>query len=110
MKKIFTFISICIFCGPLYAEYNANFRGEILEVLTYTDSTRILIKVENQPNQHPQCSKFDYLVIPSDIPAENRQIILSRILLAYASGEIVNIGYDKTGSCVGPRIRLYRVG
>lgn len=93
-----------------YAGYNANFSGKVTAVLTYPGSTRVLIRVEGQPKTHPQCTNFDYLTIPADISNESRQLVMSRLLLAFASGQTVNIGYDKEGGCVSGRIRVHRVG
>lgn len=103
--------SILLFSSSLvFAGYNANFKGKITQVLTYTYSTQILIRVEGQPSDHPECNLTDYLSVDPDISAESRQLVYSRILTAYATGEVVNIGYDKTGGCVSGRIRIYRVG
>lgn len=110
MKRIV--LILCVLLVPVFshAGYNANFRGKVTQVLTYTTSAQILIRVEGQPSTHPQCTQLDYLAIDAATADNVRQIVLSRLMMAYASGETVNIGYDKEGGCVGGRIRVYRVG
>ncbi len=93
-----------------HAGYDANFTGKVTQVITYSYSTLILIKVTGQPTKHAVCTNADFLAIANDVSAESRQLIMSRLMLAYATGEVVNIGYDKTGGCVDGRIRVYRVG
>jgi len=110
MKKIILLGVALTFSNLTFADYDANFSGKITNVLTYTGSTQILIRVEGQPTSHPTCSILDYLSIAPDISAESRSLVMSRILTAYATGEKVNIGYDKTSGCVGSRIRVHRVG
>lgn len=109
MKK--TLITLLI-VFPLFANagYNANFSGKVTAVLTYTYSTQILIRVEGQPTTHPECTALDYLVIDPNTPDNIRQLVLSRLLTAYTTGEVVNIGYDKDSSCVNGRIKVFRVG
>jgi hypothetical protein len=36
--------------------------------------------------------------------------MLARLLLAKASGEVLNLGYDATGDCAEGYIRVHRVG
>lgn len=50
------------------------------------------------------------MVIEANIDNEARQLVFSRLLMAYASGERVNIGYDSKDECSGARIKVYRVG
>ncbi len=107
--KFFTAI-LCFLISSAHAGYDANFTGKVTAVLTYSYSTQILIRVAGQPTSHPTCTNFDLLAIAADVSAESRQLIMSRLMLAYATGEVVNIGYDKTGGCVDGRIRVYRVG
>ena len=109
MKKglvvLMAFLATCVSAG-----YDANFTGRVTHVLTYPGSTLILIKVSGQPTSHPTCTSLDFLAIDPGISNESRQLVMSRLLMAYASGETVNIGYDKTADCVGSRIRVHRVG
>lgn len=109
MKKLMLVFGALI-SNYVYAGYNANFSGKVTAVLTYPGSTQVLIRVEGQPKTHPQCTNFDYLTIPADISNDSRQLVMSRLLLAFASGQAVNIGYDKEGGCVSGRIRVHRVG
>lgn len=95
------------------AKYTANFSGEIKSVLTYPGSTIILIRIEGMPTSHPKCTLTDFMAIDPSISPESRQLVMSRLLLAYSTKEKVNIGYDKDSnpdSCVGSRMRVYRVG
>jgi hypothetical protein len=110
MNKILLLGIALTFSKLSFAGYDANFSGKITNVLTYTGSTQILIRVEGQPTSHPTCTTLDFLSIAPDISTESRNLVMSRILSAYATGEKVNIGYDKTAGCVGSRIRVHRVG
>jgi hypothetical protein len=92
-----------------YAEYNANMTGVVKDVLTYTDEDKIFFRLENQPSSHPQCNP-DFFSIDASIPADRRQAVLSRLLTALATGEPINIGFDKDGQCSHNRIRTHRVG
>ncbi len=110
MKKALLLVVVLTFSDLSFAGYDANFSGKITHVLTYPGTTKIYIRVEGQPTSHPVCTSLDYLSIPSDISAESRNLVMSRILSAYATGEKINIGYDKTAGCSDNRIRVYRVG
>lgn len=111
LMTITVFIAINVFFSSFaFAGYNANFKGKITHVLTYTYSTQILVRVEGQPSSHPECSRFDYLIVDPATPDNIREMVLSRLLTAYATGEVVNIGYDKDSSCVSGRIKIFRVG
>lgn len=110
MKKALLVGMVLTFSKLSFAGYDANFSGKITHVLTYPGSTQILIRVEGQPTTHPTCTSLDHLSIASDISAESRSLVMSRILVAYTTGKAVNIGYDKTAGCVGNRIRVHRIG
>lgn len=34
----------------------------------------------------------------------------ARLMLAYVMGEVINIGYDNSGSCMNGWIRAHRIG
>lgn len=87
-----------------------NFQGKILEVLTYPYAKYILIRVEGQPTSHPVCTNFDYLLVGEDSDSESRQLVYGRLLLAFARGEVINIGYDSKDECLHSKIKVYRVG
>lgn len=107
MKIVMLLLSL--FSMPLLAAYNANMQGEIQGVYVYTDADYIYIKLKNQPTSHPSCQP-SFFVIPASVPYERRQMLLSRLLTAYASKETVNIGYDATGNCANSYIQVHRVG
>lgn len=115
MKHITTLIiALLAICSVgTSANYNANFSGKITHVLTYTSSSTILLRIESMPGSDSEstCSQFDYMQLDPNISEENKQYVFARILTAYASGEVVNIGYDKIGSCTSTgRMTIYRVG
>ena len=91
------------------AAYNSNVRGVLKSVGVYTDGDYIYIRLENQPTSHPVCQST-YFVISEEISTERRQMLLSRLLMAYATKENVNIGYDSQGNCAHGYIRLHEVG
>ncbi|RYV04096.1 hypothetical protein SOPP22_01455 [Shewanella sp. OPT22] len=97
-----------IFSATSSAGYNANMKGKVTHVLTYTSGAQIYFRLENQPS-HPTC-KANYFSIDASTPDNARQQALSRLLLAYAKGENVNIGYDKESDCSHGYIRVHRVG
>jgi hypothetical protein len=79
-------------------------------VYVYTDGDYIYLRLKNPPAQELGC-KANYFVIAEDVPYERRQMLLSRALMAYASKETVNIGFDNTGdNCVHGYVRVHRVG
>jgi hypothetical protein len=94
---------------PSHAAYNANMFGTIQAVLTYPGSTSVLFRLNNQPSTHPACNPY-YFSIGDEIDAESRSRAYARLMLAYAMGENVNIGYDNAGTCAGGWIRAYRIG
>ncbi len=91
-----------------HAAYNENAQGKVSSVLTYADGDYIYFTFE-RPIAHSACNP-QFFVISEEIPLDRRQAMLSRLLLAYAAKENVNIGYDKLGSCVHGYIRVHRVG
>ena len=108
MKKIVVITSL-LFCSQVLADYNANIISKVTEVITYTHSTQIYFRLDNQPYSHPIC-KTDYFAIDASTPDNIRQQVLARLLTAYANGSPVNIGFDKEGDCSHGRIKVYRVG
>ncbi|WP_104401524.1 hypothetical protein [Vibrio penaeicida] len=95
--------------GTAFANYNSNMTGVLKGVFVYTDGDYIYLTLENQPKSHPTC-KPNYFVIPDTVPSDRRQMLLSRLLTAYASKETVNIGFDARGDCAHGYIRVHRVG
>lgn len=110
MLRIVCVAAFLIACSPpVYAGYNANIQGVVTKVLTYTGDGRIFLRLSNQPSSHPQCST-DYFSIDASVSDSVRSQLLARLLVAYSTGEVVNIGYDSQGDCSHGRIRVYRVG
>ncbi len=90
--------------GTSHAAYNENFTTRITEVLTY-DSGIFLVATATMPTG--PCS--NYWLVPGDVPADARQMLLSRALLAREKGEAINIGYDHD-TCVNGWYRVHRLG
>ena len=84
-------------------------RGLLTGVFVYTDGDYIYFTLSNQPKNHPKC-KSNYFVIPSSVPQNRREMLLSRLLTAYAMKENVNIGYDNSVECADGYIKVHRVG
>lgn len=91
-----------------HAVYNANGGFVIAAVLTYADTDSIYVQV-TAPPAHSGCTNA-YFVISGAIPAERRKAMLARLLLAKATEEVMNLGYDGTGDCAEGYIRIHRVG
>jgi hypothetical protein len=91
-----------------FAVYNANGQFVIAGVLTYADTDAIYIVVAAPPS-HSGCANTHF-VIAGAIPADRRKAMLARLLLAKATGEVLNLGYDATGDCAEGYIRVHRVG
>lgn len=104
---------VCIACAtsllatPAGAVYNSNLTGTVVMVLTY-DAPFILFQLDNQPS-HPSCNA-SLFAIGADVDSKQADRMYARLLLAYASGKPVNIGYDGTGNCAVGYIRVHRVG
>lgn len=90
--------------GPARAEYNSNIVGVIINVLTY-DGGHFLFTLSAMPPG--PCA--NYFIVPGDIPVDGRQMLLSRALVAKASGEEINLGFDNK-ACVNGWFRVHRVG
>jgi hypothetical protein len=88
--------------------YNTNGGFVVTAVATYTDTDSIYVNVSSPP-AHSACNN-SYFVVSGAIPADRRKAILARLLLAKATGESVNFGYDGTGDCAEGYIRVHRVG
>jgi len=91
------------------ATYNANMTGQLEGVWTYADSDQIYFRLLNQPASHPGCSPI-YFVIPASVPLDRRKMLYARLMVAYATKETVNIGYDNQGDCADGYIHVHRVG
>lgn len=91
-----------------FAAYNANGGFVISGVLTYAETDSIYVLVAAPP-AHSGCSNAHF-VISGAIPADRRKAMLARLLLAKATGEVLNLGYDGTGDCAEGYIRVHRVG
>jgi hypothetical protein len=100
---------LLLVCTPSQAVYNANMTGVVTDVLLYTDAHQVLFRLNNQPAAHPLCTPT-YFAVGSDVDPTRRKVLLARLLLAKATGEQINIGYDKDGLCANGYIRAHRVG
>jgi len=109
MKKSALMLAILLISYTTFAAYNSNMSGVIKNIMVYTDGDYIYLRLMNQPISHPTCNP-QFFVIDGSISIDRRQMLLSRLMMAYASKENVNIGYDGTGSCANGYIRVHRVG
>jgi hypothetical protein len=89
--------------------YNANITGVVSDVATYEYSGQILIRLQNQPTSHPQCSPT-YFAIDETTPEAHMDRMVARVLTALATGQPVTIGYDNAGNCAHSFIRIHRIG
>lgn len=107
----FLFISFIFLSGAVNAGYNSNFLTQLEGVYVYSDMNHIYIKTSTPAplSANSTCSN-KYIVVDGEISSDRRNAILSRLLLAYASKETINIGYDNAANCVGSYVRLYRAG
>ena len=108
MKK-YTFVLFLLISSYAWSGYDANMKGMVKHTAVYTSGDYIYFTLENQPSSHPGCNPA-YFVISESVPYERRQMLLSRLLMAYASKENVNIGYDSQGGCTHGYITVHRVG
>ena len=109
MHIVRTTIVLLFFTAPAMAAFNANMQGTPDTVIVYTDGDYIYFSLTNQPTSHPQCNPA-FFVIHGTIPLERRQMLLSRLLMAKSSDEVITIGYDSLGDCADGYIRVHRVG
>ncbi len=109
MKKLIIALGLIIVSASSWAGYSANINGKLTVVAVYTDDDFIYLRTDNMPKSHPTC-KTNYFVISDDIPLERRQMLLSRLMMAYAAKEEVNIGYDGDGNCIHGYMRVHRAG
>jgi len=100
-------LGVFVMIPASYATYDANVIGVVTELLTYPGANQpILFHISAQPTSHPACQPY-FFALPADVDVK---AIYARLLLARATGESVNIGYDSQGSCVSGWIRAWRVG
>ena len=109
MKRFILGFALSLAAMPCFSGYNDNMTGRVTSILTYTGGDQIYFRLHNQPSSHPKC-KVDYFSIDSSVPAERRQVVLSRLLAAHAMDKPINIGFDNAGDCSHGRIRVHRVG
>jgi hypothetical protein len=108
VRKLLTGALAALVPAAAFAVYNTNGGFLITGVLTYTDTDSIYIMVSTPP-AHSGCSNA-FFVIPSTTPVDRRKILIARLLLAKATNESVNIGYDGTGDCADGYIHVHRIG
>ncbi len=94
---------------PVSAGYDANMTGVIESVLTYSDASYVLFRLQNQPTSHPSCNPY-YFALSDSLPGDRLSRLTARLLTAYALGETITIGYDSLGNCAHTFIRGHRVG
>lgn len=94
---------------PAAADYNANLTGVVTAVLTYSTDTRFYVRLDTQPNSHPSCDS-SYFAVDAALSNEVRAQLYARALLALATQQPVNIGYDNAGNCAHSKIRIHRIG
>lgn len=108
MKTKVLLLLLCLSANS-FAAYNANMKGVVKTLGVYTDGDYIYIQLENQPSSHPTCNAT-FFVVTGSVPGDRRQMIMSRLSMAFATKEEVNIGYDSQGDCADGYIRLHRAG
>lgn len=110
LKANILLLALIMTGSPIHAAntYNTNTAHRITHVLTYTYDATILFHAENMP-AIPGCAG-NYFVIPNDASLDTRHQILSRLLIAYSTREIINIGYDGVTCGPGGYIMVHRVG
>lgn len=101
--------SLALPWSPALADYNANMDGVVTHVLVYSEGDQIYFRLDNQLTSHPACDA-SLFSIDASTPADRRKMMLARLLLAKATKEPMNVGYDATGNCSHGRIRVHRVG
>lgn len=107
--KVWVLLCLALLSSLSFADYNANHKSELSAVVTYAAGDYIYVKLKNPPAV-TSCDKT-YFVISETVPESRRQMMLSRLLMAYASKEVVNIGYDEgSGDCIHGYVRIHRVG
>lgn len=102
--RVLALLASVMAAGPVKAEYNDNLVGIITNILTY-DSGQFLFTLSAMPAG--ACR--NYFIVPADLPADARQMLLSRALTAKAGSEAVNIGFDKN-TCINGWYRVHRIG
>ena len=100
---------VALLSSMSYAQYDSNISGKLSHVATYADGDYIYFTLENQPTSHPTCDPT-YFVIDQAVPFERQNRMLSRLLTAYTTKELVLVGYDSEGNCAHGYIRVHRVG
>jgi len=108
IKKMILPFLLCLSVNS-FADYNANMEGVLKTLAVYADGDYIYIQLENQPSSHPTCNAT-FFVVTAGVTESRRQFIMSRLSMAFATKEMVNIGYDAQGDCADGYIRLHRVG
>jgi hypothetical protein len=82
--------------------------GVVSNVMTYP-SGQLYSRLANQPTSHPSRNPSYFVVDPTTDPNALARMA-SRLLLAYALQESVNIGYDSQGGCLDGYIHAWRIG
>ncbi len=108
MKNIVIITILYVMSFQVFAGYDSNLSGVVTKVLTYA-SGRIYIVLENQPSSHPAC-EHKFFAIDNTLSSDIRSQMLSRALVAFASKQVLNIGYDGEGDCANGKIRIHRLG
>lgn len=108
VRKLLVAVATALIPVVASATYNANALFAVTGVLTYTETDAIYIMVSAPPS-HGGCNN-SFFVIPETTPVERRKNLLARLLLAKATNESLNIGYDATGDCADGYIRVHRIG
>jgi hypothetical protein len=94
---------------PAWGIYNANLTGTVSMVLTYDGVSPILVRLNNQPSSHPTCDP-SFFAIAADNDTKSTDRMYARLLVALATAQPTNLGYDNLGNCANGYIRIHRVG
>lgn len=107
--RLYSLAAAVVLALPAVAGYDENMQGVVADVVLYAYDDKIYFRLENQPSAHPACNPV-YFAIDTATPADRRKMMLARLLLAKATKEPMNVGFDKTGDCSHTYIRVHRVG
>jgi hypothetical protein len=108
VRKLLIAACAALLPASAFAVYNANNDFVVVGVATYTETDSIYISV-SAPPAHSGCNNA-FFVISGGISADRRKAMLAQLLMAKATGQAINFGYDGTGDCSEGYIRVHRIG
>lgn len=89
---------VMVFMSPFVHAWQ-NVSGKIISFSMYPNRDIVLVRLDNNGLQNPDCTNDTLFAISSAVPEARRNSLISALFMARASNLVVGLAYYKEGVC-----------